>query len=44
MPKTPFTPENLPLKIERINQLSFISELIQANKKDRPVSSITSKH
>lgn len=33
MPKTPFTPENLPLKIERINQLSFISELIQANKK-----------
>ncbi|TBL67349.1 Fic family protein [Paenibacillus thalictri] len=33
MAKTPFTPENLPLTSERINQLTFLRELIEANKK-----------
>lgn len=33
MAKAPFTPENLPLGNERINQLMFIRELIDANKK-----------
>jgi Fic family protein len=31
--KLPFTPEPLPLKNERINQLLFLRELIEANKK-----------
>ncbi|WP_179031010.1 Fic family protein [Paenibacillus kribbensis] len=33
MGKIPFTPENLPLNSERINQLFFINELIEANTK-----------
>ncbi len=33
MRKFPFIPEQLPLKVERINQLLFINELIEANKK-----------
>lgn len=33
MAKIPFTPEELPLKHERIDQLLFIRELIEANKK-----------
>lgn len=33
MAKAPFTPENLPLTSEQINQLMFLRELIEANKK-----------
>ncbi|MNW51008.1 Adenosine monophosphate-protein transferase SoFic [compost metagenome] len=33
MTPVPFTPENLPLPDERINPLSFLRELIEANKK-----------
>ncbi|MEI7025354.1 Fic family protein [Paenibacillus sp. y28] len=33
MARTPFIPDNLPLDISRINQLMFLRELIEANKK-----------
>ncbi|WP_237762929.1 hypothetical protein [Paenibacillus sp. A3] len=33
MARTPYVPEELPLKQEQINPLLFIRELIEANKK-----------
>lgn len=33
MTKAPFAPDHLPLEENRINQLTFLRELIEANKK-----------